>query len=112
MTKEEWAAKAWPHLVKLAKQGATMTYTEFGKEIGLNARSVGPHALHRILQYCQEEGHPTLTILITKKDGKPPSPKGTGVAIKNVEAERKKVWKFDWRKKAARPTPEMLKKFA
>jgi putative restriction endonuclease len=91
----ERANRAWPVLVKIAKEKRTATYGELGAAIGIHHRTVR-FVLGVIQSYCMEEGHKPLTILIVNASGKP----GTGFIahdIENFQEGLEEVWSFDWK---------------
>lgn len=65
----EIAAKVLPHLIEYAKQGRTMTFTEFVELAGRgNKRRVNGGILNPLAALCLTQGLPPLWTLVVKAD--------------------------------------------
>lgn len=90
----ERASRAWPILTRRAQQRSTITYGELGQALGVHHRAVR-YVLGVIQDYCIEENHPPLTILIVNASGLP----GTGFIahdLGNFDEGLEKVYSCDW----------------
>lgn len=84
----------WLILVaQAAKNKESITYTELGRESGLNHRKLG-RFLYPIQDYCKSiKGMPPLTILVVlKSTGKP----STGIDRQDFEVKKDDVFQYHW----------------
>lgn len=86
------AARIWPILGWLAKQGDKTTYGELAKDFGLRMAFDVVPGLTVIQDHCEEQGLPPLTILVVNKDTRQP---GEGFLAKNRGREPD-VLAFAW----------------
>jgi putative restriction endonuclease len=91
---EERAARAWPVLVKIAADSATITYGQLAKAIGIHHRPLR-YVLGRLQDHCIEEELPPLTILVVRGGDRRP---GTGFIGWEAELDDRRalVHAFDW----------------
>jgi putative restriction endonuclease len=90
----ERANRAWPVLVRVAREGHPITYGDLGKEIGVHHRPVR-FVLAKIQEYCQQDGKLPLTIVAQNRKGEV----GPGFIAwdhDDIENGRNAVYSFPW----------------
>lgn len=90
----ERARSVWEVLVQLAQNKQTITYKALGRQVKAHHRTLR-YPLHAIQDHCRGR-LPHLTILVVRQVDNQPGP-GCD-AVPDPEAERKKVYEFDWSK--------------
>jgi hypothetical protein len=84
----------WMVLIGKAENRQTMQYGHLAKMLHFKGSGVFAAQLGHILAYCEEHGLPPLTSLVVKKHKGTP---GDGIpGHKDLQAEREKVFAFDW----------------
>ena len=102
---EEFARLAWPHLTTLAGfgAGASIPYKAFQELVGLDhwRGPNGPeHVLSFILERCQENNMPPLSIVVVNgKTGRPGPGYWYARTGPRFQQDKKAVANFDWPKK-------------
>jgi hypothetical protein len=89
--------QAWVILVSCAMNRQTITYGQLGQKMFAGSKGAGvlSQTLDRIYKYCASEKLPALNALVVNVGkGKP----GDSIPMdqKDVDAERERVYKFNW----------------
>jgi putative restriction endonuclease len=95
----ERANKAWPILIKLARNEETTTYGELANIMGIHQR-VCSFFLGLIQKHCSKHDLPPLQSLVVNKDTGVPGAGyvATGRSRKEIEAAHKEVFEHPWDK--------------
>jgi len=103
-TTAERASQAWQILVLAAFNHRVITYGKLARLMGIGAsRGIGVY-LNPIKNLCAARGLPPLHVLaVSKRTGRP----GSGLRVEDFDAERRRVFDFDW-SSLAPPTPDEL----
>lgn len=90
----ERALQLWQILISKADNRQTMTYISLAKMAGYSDARPMMQILGYIMDYCQKEGLPPLTILVVNKaTGEP----GGGLSTVNqLNQDRENVFNYDW----------------
>jgi hypothetical protein len=81
-------------LIGAAKNRQTLTYKLLAETSGFGGSGVFSNILGHIMYWCQREDLPSLTSLVVKENTGQP---GDGLtAPENVNAEREKIYQFNW----------------
>jgi hypothetical protein len=99
------ALQIYQILVGLAHNRQTMTYKMLADMLGYEGAGVFAAKLGHIMNWCQQNGLPPLTILVVNQETGLP---GQGLVTPlNLHAEREDVFNYDWFNLMP-PTPEEL----
>jgi hypothetical protein len=96
MTRYQRSAQLWSLLLGMAERRQTCTYTMLANRLGFTGRqaprSIG-NFLEPIQRYCYYRGLPILTVLVVQSwSGLP----GAGCLVSDPNAERERVYAWDW----------------
>lgn len=91
----ERAYRAWPILIRRAKNKKTIQYGTLAEKLGIHWRPVR-NILGVIQDYCLKEKLPPLTILVVNKNQGAPGIGFVAWDVDNLEAGRKMVFDFNW----------------
>jgi len=93
MTTYERALQIWQILISAAHNRQVLTYEIVGKHIGLGPQALANHLGH-IMNHCDRNGLPPLTVLVVKKG---PGRPGKGLTTtKNLDEDRERVFTHNW----------------
>ncbi len=98
---EQRAARIWPVLAEMARQGQTITYGQLAKAIGIHHRALGT-PLWLIQDCCRDEKQLPLTILVVHQGDSKPGEGFIAWDVDDLEDGMKLVFDFDW---SAIPNP-------
>ena len=90
---EARALQIWQILICKATNRQTITYGQLAKTLGFKGAGTLGNLLGYLLTYCPTQNLPPLTALVVNRDTGIP---GKGFTIENVNAERERVFRFDW----------------
>ena len=95
MTRSERALQIWQVLLGLAHNRQTITYETLAELIGMGNISIGLNQpLTLLMNYCQQNNLPPLTILVVQKHSGIP---GQGLTtIEDLNKDREDVFNYDW----------------
>lgn len=93
-SKPSRAIQIWEILIGLAPNRQTITYGMLGKLIGFKGVGIIGPFLDPIMQYCQKNELPPLTLLVV---GQTVGSPGTGLTtVRNPDIDRESVFEYDW----------------
>jgi putative restriction endonuclease len=95
---KERAYRAWPILIKTAKDKGKITYSALGKQLDIHHRVVR-FVLGEIQDYCLEEKLPPLTVLVVNQNTEMPGEGFIAWDIDDIETAITKVHHFNWSQK-------------
>lgn len=88
------AQQIWPILIGLAYNRQTITYGGLADALGFGGAGVFAGILGQIMNWCDANGLPPLTVLVVNTSTGLP---GAGLTtLENVNADREKVFDYDW----------------
>ncbi len=88
------ALQIWQILVSKAHNRQTMTYGALASLLGYEKSYILSGMLGHIMEYCEQNKLPPLTILVVNKETGLP---GVGLTSPtNLHAEREEVFRYDW----------------
>jgi len=94
MTRYERSMQIWSLLICAAKDRKTYTYGDVADILGMGGAGVMAQFLAPIMWLCEDREWPPLTVLVVNQNSGLP---GDGLTtIENVNADREKVFNFDW----------------
>jgi putative restriction endonuclease len=93
----ERAGRAWPILVRCAKNHETITYGELGAKLNVHHRTCR-FFLAIIQDYNMEHNLPALTSLVLRKDTGKPGEGYIASPIEQINIAHREVFNFDWGK--------------
>jgi alkylated DNA nucleotide flippase Atl1 len=94
MTKYERSSQIWGLLICAAKDRKTYKYGDVAKILGFGGAGVLGQFLGPIMNYCEANDLPPITVLIVNQETGLPS-EGL-VALEEVNLDREAVFKEDW----------------
>jgi putative restriction endonuclease len=99
----ERALQVWLILIGKAYNHQTMTYIELANLMGYNDARPIRNFLIPIMNYCDQNDLPPLTVLVVSKEKGTP---GTGLTtVDNPDLDRQRVFNYNWYNLYP-PTPE------
>lgn len=92
-TRASRALQIWQILISAASDRRTLTYGMLADMLGFEGAGVLAHPLGHIMYYCRRNGLPPLTVLVVnQRTGLP----GKGLTKTELNADREKVFDYDW----------------
>jgi len=94
MSRPVRAMQVWQILIAAAHDRRTLTYGEVADLLGFEGAGVLAQILGLIMNYCEQNGLPPLTVLVVNQDSGIP---GSGLTtVENLPKDRESVYRQDW----------------
>jgi len=94
MTRYQRAQHVWSLLIVSAMDRKSFTYSQVGKILGVGGGNMVSQYLKPVMNYCEKNGYPPLTVMVVNKETGLP---GEGLTtVDNVNQDREAVYCFDW----------------
>ncbi len=96
MKRSQRAMQIWSLLICAARERKSYTYGHLADILGMNGAGVFSQTLGKIMDYCEDNNYPPLTVLVVNKKTGLHGKGLTTVEYKKENSDRERVFQFDW----------------
>jgi alkylated DNA nucleotide flippase Atl1 len=94
MTRQQRASQIWSLLICAARERKSYTYGDIAKILGYGGAGVLAQTLGLIMEFCENNDLPPLTVLVVNQDTGLP---GEGLTtLEELNQDRESVFRYDW----------------